>query len=394
MAMVAKQAGVHTTSVSLALRNHPSLPLATRQRLCALAAQMGYHRDPALSALISYRRHSRPSQSNLTLAYVTDWDTRWGWKDLPAHQAFFAGATAKSTELGFRLEHFWLGEPGITHQRMSRILYSRGIKGLVLASHRLAYRDPINFDWARFSGVKIDFSPLNQRLHIVTNDQRTSASRAVQQARAAGYRRVGFVLDDRWDEFVDRAWSAGFLAEQKSLLPKDRIPILYFHPPPPGPNLVSAADDFGPPREVLAGWLREHRPEVIISYAPLVLPRLKELDIAVPRDIAFVEIFLQNPDGRTAGVQQNCTRVGELAVEILVGQLQQHVYGLPAIPTTTLVEGTWFDGASLPIRQPCDTAVAPFLPKPARTRQRGAVIPSRPRSQTGTKGIRVQSAGS
>jgi LacI family transcriptional regulator len=42
--------------------------------------------------------------------------------------------------------------------------------------------------------------------------------------------------------------------------------------------------------------------------------------------------------------------VGEVAVEILVGQLQQHSYGLPALPTITMVEGTWRDGDSLPQR--------------------------------------------
>ena len=246
VAMVARRAGVHTTSVSLALRNHPSLPLATRRRLRELAARMGYRRDPALSALITYRRHNRPNQSNPLLAYVTDWDTRWGWKDALAHKSLFDGAAAKATELGFQIEHFWLGESGVTHQRISRIPYSKGIKGLVLASHRLEFSDPLDFDRPKFSGVKIDFSPSKQRLHVVTNDQRTIAGLATRQVQAAGYRRIGFVIDHGWDEFVDRAWSAGFLAEQQTIEPKDRIPILFFSPPRSEPGLVSARDDFGP----------------------------------------------------------------------------------------------------------------------------------------------------
>jgi len=96
---------------------------------------------------------------------------------------------------------------------------------------------------------------------------------------------------------------------------------------------------------------------VLISREEFVQPQLTELGLAVPRDIAFVEIFLE-PDGRTAGVRQNCDRVGELAVEILGGQLQQYIRGIPVFPTTTLVEGTWFDGASLPPRRASVPAVS------------------------------------
>src|SRR3954465_73494 len=91
MAAVAKRAGVHVTTVSLALRNHPSLPVATRQRLQALAKEMGYQPDPALSSLVAYRSRTKPARTKLMLAYVTNWDTRWGWKEASPHAEFFAG---------------------------------------------------------------------------------------------------------------------------------------------------------------------------------------------------------------------------------------------------------------------------------------------------------------
>src|SRR5262245_17392188 len=126
MATVAARAGVHTTTVSLALRNHPSLPLDTRQRLQALAAEMGYERDPALNALVAYRRQSPPSKGNPPLAYVTNWESPWGWKEHPAHAAFFEGAQHKAAELGYQLEHFWLREEGRSHRQVSRVLSARG----------------------------------------------------------------------------------------------------------------------------------------------------------------------------------------------------------------------------------------------------------------------------
>ncbi len=351
MADVARQAGVHKTTISLALRNHPSIPAATRQRLQALAEETGYRPDPALRALIAYRRRARPPTKAPPLAYLTHWDSRWGWK-LPRAQArFYAGAAVKAVQLGYKLEHFWLGEPKLTHERMSDILVARGISGLIVASHLPETDVPLRLAWPHFSAVKIDYYPHEPELHTVTNDHRAIIQLAMRRVIAAGYRRIGFVMPSWWDHFADLAWSAGFLAEQQVLAPEEKIPIFHFSDAPPkGMESVEGRETVAP-REAFGEWLRQFRPEVLISKEQFVQPRLAELGLAVPRDIAFAEIFL-DPDGQTAGVRHNCERVGELAVEILDGQLQHYSYGVPSFPTTTLVEGTWFDGKSLPLRSP------------------------------------------
>ena len=47
---IAKEAKVHVTTVSLALRDHPRIPAETKQRIKDLAKKMGYAPDPILSA--------------------------------------------------------------------------------------------------------------------------------------------------------------------------------------------------------------------------------------------------------------------------------------------------------------------------------------------------------
>ena len=355
MADVAREGGVHVTTVSLALRNDPRIPASTRQRLQELAKQMGYRPDPALRALIAYRRRSLPHKNLPPLAYVTNLVTRWGWKTAAAHPEFYAGAETKAHDLGYQLEHFWMGEPNLTHQRMSQILSARGITGLIIASHRYEIDEPLRFDWPRFSAVKIDFFPHEPVLHAVTNDQRAIVRLAVRRVIAAGYRRIGFVMDSAWNNGVDLAWSAGFLAEQLALSVEERIPILFFSYPQAPPKAASMGSGLLVPRGLFEDWFRRYRPEVLVSYGPFVLPHLADMGLAVPRDVAFVDILLEHPDGRTAGVRQNSQRVGELAVEILAGQLLQHIFGIPQFPTATFVEGTWFDGDSLP---PCGTQPA------------------------------------
>jgi len=331
LADIARKAGVHVTTVSMALRNHPRLPAATRERLQSLAKKMGYAHDPLIQALVAYRRGAMPRKNPPTIAYVTNWNTRHGWQRVTAHPEFHAGAQAKAGELGYKLDHFWLREEGMTHDRLSNVLHSRGINGIILASHVREIDDALQFDWSRFSAVKIDYFPHHPELHNVTNNQFQIIRLAMQKVREAGYRRAGFVMDEGWDITVDHLWQAGYTWEQQSFAARDRIP----------PYLLPNKTPF---RE----WLKKHQPEVIISKAEFVQPFFRALKLSVPRDIAFVDIFLEDNSGKTAGVRQNHETVGALAVEIVAGQLQQNKFGVPELPTTTYVEGTWFDGASCP----------------------------------------------
>jgi LacI family transcriptional regulator len=102
----------------------------------------------------------------------------------------------------------------------------------------------------------------------------------------------------------------------------------------------------------LKAWLRQYRPDALLSRHKFVKSSLDQLGQAIPQNIAFADIFLEDTNGRLAGARQNCVRVGEVAVELLAGQMHQHVQGVPQIPTATFIEGTWFDGRTLPRRIP------------------------------------------
>lgn len=348
LADVAQRAGVHVTTVSMALRNHPRLPLATRQRLQQLAESMGYAPDPLLRALVAYRGQVMPRRNPPTLAYVTNWATRLGWKSATAHSDFFAGAQAKAKEIGFNLEHFWMREPGLTHGRLSRILHARGINGVIVASHGREMGDELQFDWEQFSAVKIDYFPHQPALHNVTNNQCDIVRLAMQKVIAMGYRRIGLVMHRGWDHAVDHLWMAGFLCEQSNLPQKDRIPAHIFPEPEPVERWFNENQDPKVDGPAFQAWLDRYQPQVVISKASFVEGALRELGRKIPEDLAYVDLFLEELSGRTAGVRQNHETVGALAVEILAGQLQHNKRGVPLIPTTTYVEGTWFDGATCP----------------------------------------------
>lgn len=373
LADIAKRAEVHVTTVSLALRNHPRLPEKTRNRIQKLAKEMGYQPDPILQALVAYRGKVMERRNPPTLAYVTNWDTEYGWKEVTAHPQFYAGANAKAQELGFKLDHFWMGEPGLSHKRMSKILQARGITGVIIASHRRSSDVDLHFDWTGFSAVKIEYFPHKPEFHQVNNDHCSIMRLAMQRAADLGYRRIGAVMHRGWDHAVDHHWEAGLLISHAFHPPQERIPIHLFPEAEKVDEWMNETKgDVVVDTARFKAWYEENKPEVIISKRSFIQPALDEMGLTIPGDVAFIDLFLEEEeeDGSVAGVRQNHHTVGELALEILAGQLHYHKFGIPDIPTRTQVEGTWFDGATCPPYEPPGTKKSAGKKTAAKRRQK------------------------
>lgn len=356
---IARVAGVHNTTVSLALRNSPVIPEATRKRIQSIAEQMGYCPDPALQALVAYRNGRMPNRRQQTLAYVTNWESKWGWREIPSHARCYLAAQNKAAQLGFQLEHFWLGEPGMSERRLSNMLFHRGITGMILASHRRDVESLGGVDWSRFSAVQIGCDPRAPGLHRVMYHHTGAIRLALKRILAAGYRRVGMIVPSGWNASADQAWSAGFFGEQSRLPASDRVPVLLYAPSQSCSLGPAAAGDHPVAASVLEDWISRYRPEVIVSVASFVLGQLKALGLSVPQDVAYVDLQLDDAGSGLSGVRENSERVGEVAIEVLVGHLQQNLCGVPAIATTTLVDGTWREGETLPRASRSDWNVEP-----------------------------------
>jgi LacI family transcriptional regulator len=343
---IARLAGVHRTTVSLALRNHPSIPLPTRQRIQTLAHHLSYRPDPGLSALMAYRNAARMRKITSTVGYVTNWTTRWGWRDVPAHGEFYEGAARRAEELGYRLEHFWFGDYVDCPDRLARVLQTRGIRGLVLASHAVGRPTTTGLNWSDLAVVKIDTAPTELPFDYVTNDQRRILQLMLRRALALGYRRIGVVLPRRWDTAAELAWSAGVFAIQARLDVADRVPTLFYETN----TAANSPLEMVVPTEVLGRWLTENHPDAIVGYGEYVLPALHRLGREIPGTIGFADVLLDRGATEAAGMHQNCGRVGEVAVERVAQLLTNNNTGAPTVPVATLVEGTWQHGNTLPAR--------------------------------------------
>ena len=56
---IAAEAGLSPSTVSLALRNSPKIPAATKQRIRKIAQRLGYRPDGKLTELMSHLRLTR-----------------------------------------------------------------------------------------------------------------------------------------------------------------------------------------------------------------------------------------------------------------------------------------------------------------------------------------------
>lgn len=334
---VAEQSGVHRTTVSLALRDHPRIPTETRERVKAIATKLGYQINPLVAALMRARRAGR-TVKHVSLAYVTNYPTRYGWK--PVHHDrpdFFPGAVSRAKELGYKLEDFWLAEPGMTSTRFCDILAARGIHGLIIG--RLPPgQNSLQLDWRRFSCVSLGLTLRSPVLHHVTENHFDTVSQAMQRCQERGYRRVGFVFSEANDSpRVGDRWLGAYLRQQLAFPAKDRI----------APCPAVPADE-----AAFAQWFKRTQPDALIAtHARPVLGWLKRLGVSVPRDVGIIDLE-DHPQLDCAGVRYDPAMIGSLAVEMLVGLLHRNETGVPAANQhEVLLTGEWCEGRTLPLRR-------------------------------------------
>lgn len=331
---IADRAGVSRTTVSLALRNHPGIPLATSKRIQSIAEDLGYRPNPLISTLMSYHRAANSDRpKHLTLALLINFSRGDAWQEYFSPE-FIAGARQRAEQLGYCLEEFWLEDLKMDGPRLSQVLYHRSVPGIMLAP-QAKDADPIEMDWEKFSAVAIGPSDVGPELHRVTSDYYQAMLSAMEHLRRLQYRRFGLALtSNRAACRVHQQWGAAFLWEQMQQKPQDRVPLLIAE------GREWDEDRFG-------AWFREHQPEVVLGHDPQIITWLQRLGQRVPHDAGFVH--LRNPDqsGRFAGPHYNPQAIGALAVDSLVAQIQQNDRGVPRLPRVVQLRMSWVEGRTI-----------------------------------------------
>ena len=330
MGDLARALNLHHSTVSRALKNDRRISQATRENVLRIAKEMGYQPDPMLSSLIEYRlQHSKKSYQ-AHLGWITNYPTRDGWREFEKN-AYFQGASSRAAELGYKLEEIWLGEPGLTQQRATRMLTARNIAGIILVSPPRA-RAHLSMDWSKFSAVAFGRILVRPIFHNVDNDHFRSFVLLMRKLKRLGYRRPGFACWPRVHEGVERTWRAAF-SEYQPRVENEIIPVFMRQP-------WTEAE--------FKKWFDRHKPDVVVSHDERLLAWMEGWGLNVPEDVGFA-LAAKHPEAssRCAGIDENSEFVGKSAVNVLVGMIQRGESGIPPIPVSTLIQGSWSEGTTL-----------------------------------------------
>jgi LacI family transcriptional regulator len=223
----------------------------------------------------------------------------------------------------------------MTGRRLSRILVSRGIEGVLipLLKKRSGH---ISMQWNHFAVVSLGFTLLAPRFHGVGKNENHNFTLALRKGLHAGYRRIALVLRQDTDDNADKVLTSRFCLYQQGIAEKHRVPLFCYKDRSP---------EFS--QRHFSSWFKKYKPDFLLTEGPYVCEWLAALGIAVPQTVSVVDMDLQRFDGSLAGVNSNAEIVGAEGVNLLVRQIESNLLGVPKHPISTLIEGSWQEGNSL-----------------------------------------------
>ena len=324
--------GISRTTVSEALRDHPRVNAATRERVRAAAKAAGYRFNPLASSLLSELRHGRHTSFRGVLAVVSLEEPARPRFPGPYWREMLRGAEARAAELGFKLERFFVGEPGLSVQRLDTVLHSRGIRG-VLIMPAWGWLDFSPLNWTRYTGVYADYLIDRPALHSVCPDHPRAMMSAMARLRELGYRRPGLVLPEQESVRLQHRWAAAFLANVHLQAGFAALPPLVV------PELTA---------EIFARWFRKNKPDVVLGHRAEIVSWMTACGARVPATHGFCCLNVSINSAPCAGLDQQPYQIGVRGIEIMIGQLHRNEYGIPDTPCNTTVPARWVDGPTLP----------------------------------------------
>jgi DNA-binding LacI/PurR family transcriptional regulator len=317
---IAKEAGVSGVTVSLALRNHPSIPESTRARIRKIADAQGYRPDPNVSKLMHHLRvrNRKNLSSNLVALRQRPEDSSH------YHTRVLAGVQEGAKSLGFTLEVMDLKPPLLTRGTLGRVLRSRGVEGLILLPMKpVDLSDLLN--WSDYSVVATSHSLLGPRVHTVVPNQFSNMLRLCEKLSAANENQIGIVLTTELDQRVNHRFVAAYLWHTMARGGKMIPPLL--------------VKNDALTRDTLLEWIEQHDPKVVVTFRHVTESVIASLPASVRQRIKWACTGINAGAGNQWGISENPEEVGRSAVDVLAGMIQRGDRGIPVAARCTEIEG-------------------------------------------------------
>jgi DNA-binding LacI/PurR family transcriptional regulator len=327
---IARRAGVSNATVSFVLNNDPRISMPTRKKVLKVVRELGYTPKVAVARLMAEIRRTRPDKP--VIALVTNWASASPWKTHPYMRRFYEAVTQRAQEVGYEIQELWMGAPGNTAKRLSRILKARNISGLIIPpGFNAGKRLPFDVsDVAVVSHGRMSWRP---ELNRVESDHHYNIMLALKELRKLGYERIGLVC------LGGVSWIHGHQIESAYAYYQSRGLIAGGIPP-----LVQ--DDYTADQRFF-DWLKAHRLECVLSTYPDMVNWLRRQNIAVPKQMGFACLGVIPELGNCAGIDIRSELLDAALVDMVVAQIALGERGAPNAPRATIIEGFWQPGGTV-----------------------------------------------
>ncbi len=325
---IARRARVSSATVSLALRGHPRISDATRQRILRIAQELGYRPDPQVAKLMLHLRTRRPPGFQSMLAALTTIPEQ---SQQPYLARMLASARARADALGYGLMVVRLDDAAGRRADVERMLRARGVEGVLLLPMRTPRAFVDLLDWTHFSVVAATNGVLAPEFHRIVPHQFSNALTLCTELVRRGYRRIGLVMNSEHDLTVGHAVSAAVVWQNVLGGAERVIPLVYDANRPTG----------------LKRWFARERPDALIAIGPADARAIaRELGLRLPGRVGFATTN-RSDNSPFAGIEERPDEIGATAVRLLTSLIQHGEKGVPLVPTVTMVKGGWVEARSV-----------------------------------------------
>ncbi len=314
MEHIAQRAGLSRTSIWMALRDHPRVSKATRDRVQKLAMEMGYQSNPLVAAHMSNVRKGRVETSSIGVAYLST-ETDEDLERQPFRKILIEETRGRLAILGYRMERFCIDRQGASPRRLERILLARGILGVVFGVWE-APEITLDWRWEHFACVRLDNFAGLPPFHMARTSEPDTLEMAWNHARSLGYRRIGFVVDEITDQRTGYRGRGMYLALQSLIPKKERVPLM----------LPATGDDWCPER--VLRFIREESPDCLLVRNPQVYYWITNAGLRIPEDIGYVG--MKSPHaGNVPQVRPDYGQIAARSVDMLDTIMRNNNRGIP-----------------------------------------------------------------
>lgn len=304
---LARELGLHSSTVSRALSGHPAVDPSTARRVNKAARARGYAPNPDVAmAMRAIRRSSGQSLHGIfgVLNFFPDSsDGRRMLADLPQYR----GVLERAHQLGWMADTISVHAEGMGWQRVRSILRARNIVGVVLLPPPLG-SVPVGNDMEGLHVVTVSSAwvgvPGLESATTVLPAHWRNALMIFDHLRTAGYRRPLLHVHEGIEERHLHATMAAFLYTHHAGYWETKVPVY---------EGKLRAD---PARRLIG----KYAPDVIVGPDVFVKEFFeRDVGIRIPQDCAFM-MYSHNVPG-AAGLDQHMDIIGQTATELLTGMI-------------------------------------------------------------------------